>query len=221
MPTATAQQRLRAKVKEMTARRRFRDVPLLKFSALKAVLRGWITYYRHSNTKAIAQDLDAWVTQRLFRWLKQRQRVTAHRIVTMYQHREQGTRFNLGIRNGETMVFLYRMSDQPLTKYRSRNPPNPSIAGKWGTQIEQDDVPLPAEVWLGNAENNERWREIKAQVKAERGARCERCGNTVALDLHHRHARRDGGLNTIENAELLCKLCHVQTPTFGDHRRRH
>jgi 5-methylcytosine-specific restriction endonuclease McrA len=66
---------------------------------------------------------------------------------------------------------------------------------------------------------NEVWREIKAQVKAERGARCERCGTTVHLDLHHRQARRYGGHDTIDNAELLCRPCHVQTPTYGDHRR--
>ena len=153
--------------------------------------------------------------------MKLRQKVTARRIVTMYIHREQGTRFNLGIRNGEAMLFLYRMSDQPLTKYRSRKLPNRYLAGDWVTQIEQEEVSVSEEVWLGNAENNERWREIKAQVKAERGARCERCGSTVALDLHHRHARRSGGQDTIENAELLCRPCHMQTPTFGDNSRRH
>ena len=66
MPSDKAQQRLKAKGKEMTARQRFRDVPLLKFSALNAVLRGWITYYRHSNAKAIAKDLDFWVNRRLW-----------------------------------------------------------------------------------------------------------------------------------------------------------
>jgi hypothetical protein len=60
------QQRLKARVKEMTARPSFRDTPLLKFSALNAVLRGWVTYYRHSNAKATAHDLDFWVNQRLF-----------------------------------------------------------------------------------------------------------------------------------------------------------
>jgi len=63
------------------------------------------------------------------------------------------------------------------------------------------------------------WREVKAQVKAERGAQCECCGSTVQLDLHHRKARRYGGQDTIDNAELLCRPCHVHTPTFGDHRR--
>jgi 5-methylcytosine-specific restriction endonuclease McrA len=93
------------------------------------------------------------------------------------------------------------------------------LTGIWITQIEQPEAPLPDYIWLGNAENNERWREIKAQVKAERGARCERCGSTVKLDLHHRKARRYGGQDTIDNAELLCEPCHVQTPTYGDHSR--
>jgi RNA-directed DNA polymerase len=218
-PSDKAQQRLKTTIRAMTARRRFRDTPLLKFSALNAVLRGWSTYYRHSNATAIVKDLDFWVNQRLFRWLQKRHRATAHRIMTMYKHRERGTRDNLGIRNGDAMLFLYRMSDQSRTKYRSRRPQNPYLSKDWETQIEPGDSPFPEHVWLGNAENNEVWREIKAQVKAERGARCERCGTTVHLDLHHRQARRYGGQDTIDNAELLCRPCHVQTPTYGDHRR--
>ena len=218
-PSDKAQQRLKTKIKEMTARRRFRDSPLLKFSALNAVLRGWITDSRHSNAKETAKDLDFWVNQRLFGWLEKRHGVNASRILTRYQHRENGTRNNLGIQNGEQMLFLYRMSDQPITKYRSHKPPNPYLMDDWMTQIEQPEAPLPDYIWLGNAENNERWREIKAQVKAERGAKCERCGSPVNLALHHRKAKRYGGKDTSDNAELLCEPCHVQTPTYGDHGR--
>jgi RNA-directed DNA polymerase len=216
MPSDKAQQRLKTRIKEMTARRRFRDSPLLKFGALNAVLRGWITDSRHSNVKETAKALDLWVNQRLFRWLQKRHRLNARRILTMYQHRENGTRNNLAIQNGEQRLFLYRMSDQPITKYRSRKPPNPYLTGEGMTQIEPPEAPLPDYVWLGNAENNEQWREIKAQVKAERGAKCERCGSPVNLDLHHRKAKRYGGRDTIDNAELLCEPCHVQTPTYGD-----
>jgi group II intron reverse transcriptase/maturase len=218
-PSTKAQQCLKAKIKEMTARRRFRDSPLLKFGALNAVLRGWITYYRHSNAKDTAKDLDFWVNRRLFWWLAKRHRLNARRILTMYQHRENGTHNNLAIQNGEQALFLYRMSDQSITKYRSRKPPNPYLTGDWMTQVEQPEAPLPDYVWLGNAENNEQWREIKAQVKAERGAQCERCGSAVNLDLHHRKAKRYSGKDTIDNAELLCEPCHVRTPTYGDHSR--
>ena len=137
----------------------------------------------------------------------------------MYKHRQDGKRFNLGIRNGEDWLFLYRMSDQAITKYRSRKPPNPYIAEDWGTSLEKVETPIKSVVWLGNAENNEQQRELKAEVKAARGAKCEGCGSTVKLDLHHLKARRIGGQTVTANVQLLCRACHAQTPSFGDHSR--
>ena len=218
-PSEKSKQRLKTKIKEMTSRKRFRDSPLLKFSALNAITRGWINYYRHCNAKETAKDLDFWINQRLFLWLQKRHRLPPRRILKMYQHRQDGNRSNLGIRKGEGWLFLYRMSDQAITKYRSRNPPNPYISQDWGTSLAQVEAPLDSFIWLGNAENNERQRELKALIKAERGAKCECCGSTVNLDLHHLKARRLGGQTVKDNAQLLCRTCHAQTPSFGDHSR--
>jgi tRNA A37 threonylcarbamoyltransferase TsaD len=63
-PTEEANKRLKSKIKEMTNRKRFQDFPLLKFTALNAVLRGWIGYYCHCNAKETAKDLDFWVNER-------------------------------------------------------------------------------------------------------------------------------------------------------------
>ena len=109
------------------------------------------------------------------------------------------------------------MSAQPRTKYRSRQPSTPYVVGAWATALATPEVPLPAYVWLGNAKHNEEWRELKAAIKAERGAQCERCGSRMDLDLHHLKARRYGGRDIKANAQLLCEPCHVQTPTYGDH----
>jgi RNA-directed DNA polymerase len=220
-PRGKAQARLKAKVKEMTARRRFRDQPLLKFGALNAVLRGWMGYYRHCNAKEIAKDLDFWVNQRLFRWLQKRHRLPARRILARYKQRQAGRRANLGIRNGDGWLYLYRMSDQPLTKYRSRKPLNPYLTRDGVTELALGETPLADYVWLGNAPNNEVWRELKAEIKAERGAQCELCGSRMDLDLHHRKARRYGGRDVKENAQLLCERCHVRTASYGDHKRLH
>lgn len=219
LPSKKAQTRVKAKVKEMTDRKRFRDKPLLKFSALNAVLRGWISYYRHCNAKQTAKALDFWVNRRVFLWLQKRHRLPPRRVLALYKQRQEGQRYNWGLRNGEDWLFLYRMSDQPLTKYRSRKPSNPYLVGDWATELETPEVPLPAYVWLGNAENNEGWRELKAAIKAERGAQCEGCGSRMDLDLHHIKARRYGGRDIKANAQLLCEPCHVHTPTYGDHRR--
>jgi hypothetical protein len=74
----------------MTNRKRYRDSPLLKFTALNAVLRGWIGYYRHGNAKQTAKDLDFWVNERLFLWLQKRHRLPPRRIMAMYKQRQDG-----------------------------------------------------------------------------------------------------------------------------------
>ena len=95
----------------MTNRNRLRDSPLLKISAVNAVLRGWMNYYRHSNAKTVAKNLDFWSNQRIFLWLRKRHKANATNIIKMYKHKENNTRFNLGVKNGEERLFLYRMSD--------------------------------------------------------------------------------------------------------------
>ena len=214
MPSKSNQNRFKTKIKEMTKRKRFRDLPLLKFSALNSVLRGWINYYQHCNAKKTAKDLDYWVNDRLFLWLKKRHKLCGRRIIKLYRRRENGTRDNWAIKNGEDLLFLYRMSDKPITKYRSRKPENPYL--KHVEIVESSkDVPLPDYIWLGNAQNNEIWREVKALVKSKKGAKCELCGNSDLLQLHHVKAKCHGGQDTEENAQLLCFECHIQTPTFG------
>jgi RNA-directed DNA polymerase len=102
-PTKEAEKRLKTKIKEMTNRKRFKDSPLLKFTAVNAVLRGWIGYYCHSNAKKTAKDLDFWVNERLFLWLQKRHRLPPRRIMKMYKMRQihkTGQRDNWGIRNG-------------------------------------------------------------------------------------------------------------------------
>jgi group II intron reverse transcriptase/maturase len=218
-PSPAALARLKVKVKQMTDRKRFREQPLLKISALNAVLRGWIGYYRHCNAKEIAKDLDFWVNRRLFRWLQERHRLRSGRIVALYKHRQEGRRYNLGVQNGEAMRFLYCLSDQPLRKYRSRTIGNPYLDKEWVTEIEAAESAISEPIWLGNAERHGEWQGLKAAIKAERGAQCEACGSRRRLHLHHLKARRIGGPATTDNVRLLCVPCHVRTPSYGDRRR--
>jgi RNA-directed DNA polymerase len=218
IPSEKSKEQLKAKIREMTDRQRFRDSPLLKFNAINIVLCGWINYYRHSNVKTIAKGLDFWVNQRVLKWLQKRHKTGVRETLRRYRHRENNTRYNLGVKNGDDKLFLYRMSDCSITKYRSRKPENPYLTNKNETKIEQSESPLQNCIWLGNAEDNGKWREIKAQIKAEYGARCAHCGSTQNLDLHHKTARRDGGRSTANNAQLLCKPCHVQTPSYGAYK---
>ncbi|NEP15205.1 MAG: group II intron reverse transcriptase/maturase [Symploca sp. SIO2C1] len=213
-PSVENIKKLKLKIKEATRRKRFQDSPSLKISALNAVLRGWINYYRHSNVKKIAYDLDFWVNERLFLWLQKRHKLPPRRILDRYKLRENGKRWNFGTRNGEDYLFLYKMGDLPLTKFRSRSPENPYLEGQWVTTIPTANTPIPEQIWMGNAANSQ-WRELKENIKAERGAKCELCGSLKNLDLHHIIARKNKGKDSKENLQLLCRTCHAQTPSFG------
>jgi len=127
----------------MTGRSHFQDKPLLKITALNAVLRGWITYYRNCNAKEVAKDLDFWVNQRLFIWLRNRHRLPIRQILTMYKLRQEGKRYNCGIRNGAHMLFLYRMSDQPITRISVENASPPLLDGQLGDNDNGSGNPGP------------------------------------------------------------------------------
>jgi hypothetical protein len=121
----------------MMARKYYRDSPLLKVRALNTVLRGWMNYYRHVNAKKTAKDLDWWVNQRFCRWLVARHRLPVRKVLVKYKHRE-GNRFNLGVPMPSGTEFLFRMSDVPIRKRRSRNPPNPYIISTVTTITEKE-----------------------------------------------------------------------------------
>lgn len=53
------------------------------------------------------------------------------------------------------------------------------------------------------------WRMRRHAVMRYRGERCERCGLTQRLQLHHRTYQRLGK-ELPEDVELLCRNCHRQ-----------
>jgi 5-methylcytosine-specific restriction endonuclease McrA len=52
-----------------------------------------------------------------------------------------------------------------------------------------------------------KWRHLKAQIARSRGRRCERCGATFGLQLHHKNYLRLGR-ELPTDVELLCGYCH-------------
>lgn len=63
-----------------------------------------------------------------------------------------------------------------------------------------------------------RWRKVRAMVLGQHPvcAECERQGRvTLATDVHHKIAKRDGGLDTFDNLEPLCHRCHSRITGQG------
>jgi len=52
------------------------------------------------------------------------------------------------------------------------------------------------------------WQEIARQVKIRDGWRCQKCGTSKTLDVHHRRKISEGGTNHPNNLITLCRSCH-------------
>lgn len=53
---------------------------------------------------------------------------------------------------------------------------------------------------------------LKLRLVQQRGKSCERCGysNTKILVVHHVKRRCDGGLDDLDNLEIICPNCHAE-----------
>jgi RNA-directed DNA polymerase len=215
VPTPDNIKRLKAKIRQMTNGQQISD-PYLKVVALNRVLRGWILYYRYANVKDIAHKLDWWIYRRLTHWLKRHHKWSTRRVLAEYEHQQHGQRKNLAVRNGQGRpIFLYRMSDLAIKRYRTRNYPNPYIdADRLVTQVEGEaNSPLKTTTWQGGCRHAE-WRELRRQILQRDKYACQCCGGTDYLEIHHIKARHQGGADSPENLITLCEVCHIQSDDY-------
>jgi len=210
IPTRNNVERLKTKIRQMTHGQQIAD-PYAKIIALNRLLRGWIQYYRYANVKDIAHKLDWWIGLRLKHWLKRHHKWGIRRVLATYERQQDGRRKNLAITNdkGRT-VFLYRMSDLPITKYRTRNYPNPYIeTDRIVTQIQSEpDKPFRIDDWQGGSRHAE-WQELRRQILHRDNYTCQQCGNNNYLEVHHLRAKHKGGTDEPVNLITLCETCHI------------
>jgi group II intron reverse transcriptase/maturase len=211
IPTSDNIKRLKTKIRQMTHGQQISDL-LLKIQALNRVLRGWIQYYRHANVKDIAHQLDWWIYRRVTHWLARHHKWRVRRVLTSYEHRQYERRKNLAVPNEKgQLVFLYRMSDLPITQYRTRNYPNPYIEAEHIiTQLqERNTAPLDSIAWNGGSRHAE-WREQRRQILERDSYTCQSCQRKDNLEVHHILARHEGGTDDPENLITWCDECHIQ-----------
>ena len=94
-------------------------------------------------------------------------------MLAEYEHQQYGQRKNLAVCNEhERLVYLYRMSDLPISQYRTRNYPNPYINTDYVvTQTEHEPVrPLKTEAWQGGSRHRVN-ETVKGEPVAFNGAR--------------------------------------------------
>src|SRR5262249_17162400 len=54
----------------------------------------------------------------------------------------------------------------------------------------------------------EAYRKLRREVLARDGWRCQQCGSTASLHVHHRLFRSHGGEDGMDNLITICAHCH-------------
>jgi group II intron reverse transcriptase/maturase len=212
-PSAKSVARLKAKIRHMTRHNLRRDNPYLKLVAVNQVLRGWIGYYQHVNAKAVADQLDWWVSQRMAHWLVDHHQCGIREVLRRYQVEDQG-RKNFAVTNGEgRRVPLYLMCRQPITRYIDRKRTNPYLGpGPVAPVLNPEEPDLDRDHTWNGSEAAWGWRATRAARLAVDEEQCTRCGATENLQVHHRRQRRwnqrQDGNDDLAGLRSLCRRCH-------------
>src|SRR5690349_356114 len=54
---------------------------------------------------------------------------------------------------------------------------------------------------------SDHWKNLRARKIREKGSRCERCGSSVRIQIHHRSYERFPNC-PLSDLEVLCRVCH-------------
>lgn len=213
-PTPRNINRLKDKIRRMTADSTHIDNDYSKLLALNAVLRGWSGYYKHVSSSRIFSGLDFWTDMRVLRWLSGKHKLGIKEAVTRFKKQQTPTLKNIGIQFKEKeFLWRYKMAkEQHITKYHRQSMGNPFIASKVPPVREHEEMPDPNTRWSGSSADSE-WRDVRFAALARDHYRCTNpnCGSTQNLDVHHiipKAQQPDLALN-LDNLVTLCEKCHI------------
>jgi group II intron reverse transcriptase/maturase len=212
-PSAKNIEAFKEHVRQMTSRKTIGDDPINKIRALNQLTRSWSTYYRHVNVSDTFNQLERFVNERMFLWLRYKHsNVSARESVMKYvlktykrKHPKWGRTWQV---YGTTLRPMWATK---IRRYRINWPQegNPYLAYGTGSLIYKDQVPIPDKVWNGSSPQGA-YAYARMQRLELVGYQCEKCGSTEQLNAHHIVPRKQGGKHTVGNLTILCATCHKQ-----------
>lgn len=103
---------VKSKIKALTGRQTTNTDPRTVFILLGQALRGWTTYFRHDASKITFSELEHYLWQRVWKWLRRRHRRRHWRwIVRTYgkpRNRWRFTADGVDLFNPEVSIQRYR-----------------------------------------------------------------------------------------------------------------
>lgn len=208
-PSQVSIRRFKAKIKALTRRSETILPAWYKVLELNQILCGWSAYYQHVNAKTAFHKLDWWVRDRIFRWARKKHGNASWKYINAkYKHRDPKGRLNFvtHLMDGSP-VWLYRMSDRPIRRYRTNWQRPNYMNGGITTTIEDSQTEVVEPVSYPATEHD----QVRLCVRRRDNYTCQHCGQTEgSLHVHHVIPKAEGGTDDLDNLITLCVQCHRQ-----------
>jgi len=221
-PSEKGQDRICAKLTDLTTRGWTWMDEYTRMTTLNAVARGWAEYYRHTSLLSDIEHVTRHVWHRYLLWLlKKHKGSRKHTLITEKTRLIHGrTRWTAEIREGESTLSAYQWLPTKWEYKRSRyfqkgrnGFPHPYLSPE---AIEDADYPMgelgPDEsiytATVGASSRRDEpliMAERKLRVKLRDGLRCTQCGGTDKLRVHHTKGTRTHRPNALVT---VCLDCH-------------
>ncbi len=230
-PNDRAQERVRAKLKDLTTRGWTWMDEYTRLTTLNAVVRGWAEYFKYTSLLSDIEHVTRHTWHRYLLWLLKKHKGSRKRelITTKTEVIHGRTRWTAAIREGDNVLSAYQWLPTKGELHRARYlqkgrdgfphpylctseaPVNDYPRGETGPDERIYTATIGAT--SGRESRNEPlgMAEQKLRAKLRDDRRCTRCGSTEKLRVHH-----SKGTRTHSKASLttLCRNCHHATHGF-------
>jgi RNA-directed DNA polymerase len=196
-PSKSAQKRHHQKTRELV--RRYRTAPQAGLiAALNPVISGWSRYYSTVVSKQVFGRMDSVLHSQLRRWSRRRHpRKSTYWVAGRYWHTEGLRRWVFG-RKGEAR--LRRYDETPIVRH---------VKVQGDASFYDGDLLY----WASRLGRHPELPRSRAHLLKQQKGRCTWCGLLFTtmediIEVDHKVPRSRGGINTIQNRQLLHGHCH-------------
>jgi RNA-directed DNA polymerase len=201
-PSKESVQEMRTKLKVLWEKAHGTNVQTV-LGKFNPVIRGWANYFRTAVAKEIFNSLDCWMFSKEDRYTRRAHPMKAgdwrHQRYWGRLHLERNDSWVFG--DKQTGAYLLKFSWFPIERHTlvkgTSSPDDPRLKSYWMERQAAKAKDLTFS---------------KQKLAKRQHGRCPQCGeslfNDEELQVHHLHARAEGGKNVYSNLVLVHLLCH-------------
>ena len=220
-PTQDSFVRIKAKIKQMTARRFILKSEVVELMSLNRVVRGWCEYYKHTSLHQDLEQVSRYCWHRYHKWLlKKFKGSRKQQLIRAKTKRILGReRWYAVMKEAGQELFIHQWLPSPKELKRSRY----MQKGREGFEhpylnAKAVDVTLPLiekgpdeslyHFALGDGKRRgaKGWQDKRLRVLVRDRFQCQYCGSLDQLQVHHKKGTKS---HRMEDLETVCFPCHA------------